>query len=243
MPVVSNGEDKHTLISKHLILVLALLLALIITEALIFWLEGPNSQKDILALTFGTFGTWIGAGAAYFFGRENMREATTSILKLQGLSPTEILASTRLVDMNPRPVPQTFKPEDSVEDVLAWFEKDEKRFFAVVIDKDGKFQCAIHEESLYRFINGQMKTSEQKYDDVITAKTINDVITEFKDKKETESLIQAAVKIKENNTALLASELMDMEKKFVAVLVDDQGKPAGFISTGDIRRQFTRQGK
>jgi hypothetical protein len=27
------------------------------------------------------------------------------------------------------------------------------------------------------------------------------------------------------------------------VLVDDQGKPAGFISTGDIRRQFTRQGK
>ena len=42
--------------------------------------EHVAEQKyEILALFFAAFGPWIAAGAAYFFGRENLREAYRGI--------------------------------------------------------------------------------------------------------------------------------------------------------------------
>jgi len=260
---MANKPDKGNgdrLFSKHLILVLALLFALLVTELMIFIFinnstEDGVTQKDIFALTFGAFGTWIGAGAAYFFGRENMRTATESMLKMQGRSPEEILASTTLHDMNPRPIPKKVKEDDPIGEILDWLEEDERRFFIVVVNAADKFQYAVHEEAFYRFINEEIQNrvkaekkgegpqkEEEKGFDVWNAKLrekqVKDVIKYVKGREDLKRLIKAAVKLKEDCTASVASDTMERENTYVAVVVDDKDCPIGYITTGNIRHQL-----
>jgi predicted transcriptional regulator len=244
---MSNREEKHTLISKHLILVLALILALIITEVLIFTLIKGAEVKDIMALTFGTFGTWIGAGAAYFFGRENMREATNSLLRMSGRTPTEILASTTLREMNPRAIPGTFNMDDKVEKLTDWFKKNIEGYFVLVVDKDGKYQNTLNEEAVYRFINNESETqSDKTYNEIkkaINDKNIQDIIEFIKSQKtkELQTLIEYAIPLNEETKATVANEKLEKENKKVAIVVDAQNRATGYITTSDIRRLLTKE--
>jgi hypothetical protein len=70
--------------SPEFVLVAILVGALLLVIGMIFAFtrgttaEVVASRKDLLAIILGAFGAWIGAGAAYFFGRENLRTATES---------------------------------------------------------------------------------------------------------------------------------------------------------------------
>lgn len=236
-----NGEDKHPFMSKHLILVLALLFALLATEGLIFWMLKDNTTnlKDIMALTFGTFGTWIGAGAAYFFGRENMRTATDSLLRMRERTPTEILANTTLRDMNPRPVLAKFKETDEISGLITWLKENKKRFFTVVVDNEGKFKYALNEEAIYLFALDKLEQDKPLKRGEIYTKKVYEVIEHFKKaeaKKDIKSLIQAAISMSEGSSVLSASEKMEQERVHVTIVVDAQDRPTGYITTEDIRR-------
>jgi len=233
--ILPENREEHPLLSKHFMLLIAFLAALLITEAMVFILFDGSERKDVLGLAFGLFGAWIGAGAAYFFGRENMRTATESMLKMRGRSPTEILASTRLSEMKPTALPETFKVEDKIGDLLAWLEKKEKRFFAVVVGDNDKFEYAIDEEALYRFINKQIKESGISYS-AACARQISEVINTFKDDKDLQSLIHAAVTMSRGGTAFAANEKMEDEKVFVTIVLDDEKQPIGYITSDDIRK-------
>lgn len=41
-----------------------------------------NYRQSILATIIMAFGAWIGAGVSFFFGRENLREATPKMLQM-----------------------------------------------------------------------------------------------------------------------------------------------------------------
>ena len=43
-------------------------------------------RMSLLTLIVTVFGAWVGAGAAYFFGRENLKEAADSMLATSHLS-------------------------------------------------------------------------------------------------------------------------------------------------------------
>jgi CBS domain-containing protein len=250
MPVVSNGEDKHTLISKHLILVLALLLALLITEGLIFgMLKDDNTNlKDVMALTFGTFGTWIGAGAAYFFGRENMRTATDSLLRMSGRTPSEILAATTLRDMKPRAIPGTFSIDNGADKLIEWFNKNVESYFAVIVDNDGKYQNTLNEEAAYRFINYEAETQSGKtYSEIketFKEKRVQDIIEFIKSQKtkEIQYLIEYAIPLSEETKASVANEKLEKSDKRLAIVMDAQNRVTGYITTSDIRRLLTKEG-
>ena len=47
-------------------------------------------KRWLIALLVTTFSVWIGAGAAYFFGRENLREAIEGIKAAQRPLPTRL---------------------------------------------------------------------------------------------------------------------------------------------------------
>jgi hypothetical protein len=238
--ILPENREEHPLRSKHFMLLIAFLAALLITEAMVFILFDGSERKDVLGLAFGLFGAWIGAGSAYFFGRENLRTATESMLKMRGRSPTEILASTRLSDMKPKALPETFIVEDKIGDVLAWLEKKEKRFFTVVVGANDKFEYAIDEEALYRFINKQIKESGTSYS-AACARQISEVINTFKDDKDLQSLIHAAVTMRQDGTAFAANEKMEDEKVFVTIVLDDEKQPTGYITRDDIRKVMLSQ--
>jgi hypothetical protein len=58
-------------------------------------------RKEIIAIILTAFGAWIGAGSAYFFGRENMKEATKNFISMQELSTRGMLKTVYVKDVPP----------------------------------------------------------------------------------------------------------------------------------------------
>ncbi|MDO8637918.1 MAG: hypothetical protein Q7R34_17070, partial [Dehalococcoidia bacterium] len=177
MPNPNNGKSSSRI--QEFLLVVIMLGSLLVIVALIFWwtqglltivtttnnvtTKGTtedkdllaavlNHRKDLIAIILGAFGAWIGAGAAYFFGRENLREATSSILRMKEPSGEEMLIRTSVADLKPKPLPRTFKDSDTVAEVLKWLLDDPDRFFATIVDNRGKVKYLLHEEAIYRLI-------------------------------------------------------------------------------------------
>ena len=156
-----RGSDRWR--SPEFWLVVALLTALMLAMLMIFMLGGNSSaeKKDFLAIVLGAFGAWIGAGAAYFFGRENLREAKGSMLRMRGSSPQERLTQTPIGALRPKPIPRTFKVDDTLKSALDWFQEDPERFFIVVLNSQDKLQNVVHEEAIYRFLyDSQLSPSD-----------------------------------------------------------------------------------
>ena len=212
-----------------------------------------NHRKDLIAIILGAFGAWIGAGAAYFFGRENLREATSSILKMKGATPAEILMQTTVADLKPKPLPKTFTEGDTAQAVLKWLEEDPDRFFATIVDDQDRMPYAINEEAIYRYIAAdrtkppiiaadptqppeKVKTIAPYDKDT----TIGDVVKfvkgqkDFNSSKAWQKLIDATSKVNQNSSCALADEKMAEEQKIVAIVVDDKGIPVGYITSAEI---------
>lgn len=254
-----RDRGSSPLMSAEFILVVVLVVALLLTMLMIFvFASGSDtaaiqtSRKDLLAIILGAFGAWIGAGAAYFFGRENLRAATDSMLRMRGTSPQERLTQTTLRDLKPRPLPRTFKETDSIGTVLDWFEEDVQRFFAVAVSDQGRVVAAVDEEAVYRFLKAQMApaagAASKSYADVRDLQ-LKDVIAHIKSEaarleadnkhdeaKSLQALIDAAVTLEEGQTAFVANETMERARKFVTIVVDGKKAPIGYITTADIRR-------
>ncbi|MFA5309273.1 MAG: CBS domain-containing protein [Dehalococcoidales bacterium] len=239
---MSNGDDKHPFMSKHLILVLALLLALLVTECLIFWLIGTNDQKDLLALTFGTFGTWIGAGAAYFFGRENMKTATESMLKINR-STKDILSNVSIKELNPRGI-NKLTLSDTISKALEWVNQKVQEYILVIIDDNGKFCAAVSDEAIYQYI---LKKKDLISDKSITVAdfykgieedTMKDLIDFYESSKNKDlvHLTKFAVELTEDMTAAAATQKIEQGHTYLGVILDSERKPTGYISTNDLRK-------
>lgn len=247
-----QGNDGSSLKRAEFWLVIALLLGLGVVIALIFWVTWGTDEKllehrkDLIAIMLGAFGAWIGAGAAYFFGRENMREATSSMLQMRGISPQERLTRTTLRDLKPKPLPSTFKNQAKIEEVLTWIEVDPERFFATILDERGHVVSVVAEEALYRFLRDRAAQGEG-YDQV-KGRPIADAIAyvekELKEKhkenpvavRALHNLVDAAVRLREDQPCSLANQMMEQQRKFVTLVLDTNDMPVGYITDADIRR-------
>lgn len=58
-------------------------------------------RRTILTVIITAFGAWVGAGAAYFFGRENLRVASESLLDMREPSAKEIMNQLTIKDLLP----------------------------------------------------------------------------------------------------------------------------------------------
>lgn len=241
--------------SAEFVLVVVLVVALIIAMVMIFaFADKGDNAKDLLAIILGAFGAWIGAGAAYFFGRENLKAATESMLSMRGISPQERLARTTLLDMKPKRFTKIFNITDNLEALLNWFDEELARFFAVITDEEGRLVNVLDEGMLYRYLRSQMALSEKRaYEDIIQKDTVKQIITfaveeitnlekekKYDAAKAIQSLINTAVLMEETQTAWIANETMEQDRKFITVVVDDKKKPIGYITTGDIRRMLLK---
>jgi hypothetical protein len=94
-----DGGASNTWAKLAFSLVVVMLASLLILVGLLLWRSWPQTlkqevtgqemldfYKSALSILVGAFGAWIGAGAAYFFGRENLAESsrsTETALKIQ----------------------------------------------------------------------------------------------------------------------------------------------------------------
>jgi hypothetical protein len=197
-------------------------------------------RKNILAVIITAFGAWIGAGAAYFFGRENLRETAKSLLEMRGLSPRERLRRTPIRGLSLKPFDWVVKPQDKLKDVVEKIKENSDHWFIPIVNADGVLQNIIHEDAVWRFIDSE-STKEQPppYPDIM-AKTVSDVqayITNQakSDPRKVKRINEIYVRVTLEKSAADANELMQNKGVFIAVITDEKGKPTHFVTTAEIR--------
>lgn len=189
--------------------------------------------KWSLSVLLGAFGAWIGAGAAYFFGRENLAESsrsTEAALKIQQETlrrprGKEKIRDLTLTSMNPEFM---FKPDQTRQDVLAALEKHGDYWWVPVLDKDGKriLEDVIHARVFWN--------------PAITPKhPISEIVKDMasgaiKDSAKLHGENSFFIKATPDDAISDIAGRMDTAGAVVGIIVDDKGRPTACFTKQDI---------
>lgn len=199
-------------------------------------------RKDVLSIIITAFGAWVGAGAAYFFGRENLQVAANSLLAMRDLSPKDRLRRTSIKQIPPTPIDWTVKKATKLSEVKDALIQKPERWFIPVVKDDGTLETVVNEEAVWRYLNDKLPAADAS-DNVkksFTDATIDDLLKYI---DSTEALkrfdkIHAVVAMETNVAA--ATELMDSRHVFLAI-VAAEGKPTHFFTTSEVRKLLLQE--
>ena len=239
-----NGAKRSSLEFWLVVVMLGVLTILVI--AVLFWpitipteptppagkettfKEVLDYRSNLLSLIITAFGAWVGAGAAYFFGRENLRVAANSLLAMREVSPRERLRRTSIKQIPPTPLDWTVKKITPIDDVQAKLKSEPARFFIPIVKDDDTLETVINEEAVWRFLldpAGQPSTG----------KTVRDLLTFIDSHPDLQRFRDIHVVVTMEATVGAANELMDSKQVFVAI-VESEGKPTHFFTTSEVRK-------
>lgn len=201
-----------------------------------------ENRKDILSIIIAAFGAWVGAGAAYFFGRENLRVAANSLLAMRDLSPKERLRQTSIKQIPPTPIDWTVKRDTKVSEVKEALSQRPERWFIPVVKEDGALETVINEEAVWRFWvdktppQGATEEERKKFADSNVAELLKYI-------DGTEALKrfnQIHVVVSMETNVGTATDLMDSRHVFLAI-VTSEGKPTHFFTTSEVRKLLLQE--
>ena len=236
-------------------LVLVLLLALWFLVNLVLQSPIPQASatkalegKDVLAFRsglmtalLGTFGAWIGAGAAYFFGSKNLKRATDAIEKAQ-LTGQQRLSSVKLRDMDPKPQPianqvRLDEPLSAIEGVL----EDPKQWWIAVVNANGTLNTVLHEESYYRYYMEELKTAASMTKKEFDKRLVSD-LTDWVKKRQDWNWVLYSIYVPAamDMTAAAVNEAMIAKGVHVAIVLDEKKKPTKYVTAGEIKQALEK---
>lgn len=202
--------------------------------------EVMQYQKDLLTVIIAAFSAWIGAGAAYFFGRENLKVATEKMLEMRQLPPAERLRQLsvqEIVTEKNKVVDWTVTKETNLCTVYQQLVDQPFRWFIPVIDKKTGLTHVIDEEGVYRYII----TLKGEPDTTLKSKTIGDLINYFEDETKADDdtrnkVLNSWVRIHLQSNAGYIEDTMTLNKVHLAIITDEKNQPLYYITAGDIKR-------
>lgn len=265
----TQSLDKQGRYPWEFWLVICMLVALLILVLVILWRDvpGPNislipereggreitfrdlldynnrmleNRKDILSLIVTAFGAWVGAGAAYFFGRENLRVASEGLLAMRQRSPRERLSQTSIKQIPPTPIDWKVDKDTLVVDVRKKLEAEPSRWFIPIIKKDdGTLETVVNEEAVWRFLlapEGQEPPPPAPpAPPAPPTKKISDLLTYIASKPDLMRFRDIHITVPMETTVGAASDLMESQRVFLAIVVSE-GKPTHFFTTSEVRK-------
>ncbi|MCG2769688.1 MAG: hypothetical protein L6435_15120 [Anaerolineae bacterium] len=198
-------------------------------------------RTSILTAIITAFGAWVGAGAAYFFGRENLREAANSMLAMREPTPEERLRKTQVREIPPRLFSWMVSTTTKMKVITEKLTEKTHYWFIPIVDEKGVLETVIEEEAVWRLLQLEIQKDENK------GKSVEEVYQAFEDK----TIAEVLKEIRENEdlsrfggchvTTTLTKSAADaydsMQDKWVnlAIVVDKEDKPTHFFTTGDVR--------
>jgi len=191
-----------------------------------------KSRTEILTIIITAFGAWVGAGAAYFFGRENLKQATEGML-LAINSPRQRLQNTKIKSLPPHILKMIVKISDALDPIFEKVKKDADIWFIPVVNDKGILETVIHEEALYRY-----KLEPDAKSDATIQDLRKFVESDKNVKKEVEDFW---IEMNMDDDFGTAEILMARAKARIAIIVDANRVPTHVISTGDIRRVLLKE--
>jgi len=190
-------------------------------------------RKTLLSIVVTAFGAWVGAGAAYYFGRENLAEASRSLLAMKEPSPQERLRRTPIRLIPPRPLDWKVKLNEDLKTVMEKLKAEPDKWFVPLIKDDGTLEDVLHEEAVWRLVDAE-SAAKTPYEEIMKKKASD--VMEFVKKQKLARLIGIYVPVNLDKNAGEVNDLMKTKEVFLAIIVDETGKPTHFIDTGDIRK-------
>ena len=134
-------------------------------------------RSNLLSVILTAFGAWIGAGAAYFFGRENVREAYEGIRSLQQPSLVERMQDVKIKEIPPRVLEWTVGLNATLGSIVETLKNKPDFWFIPILEPDEKIKTVIEEEAIWRYYQDQVE-KEGKADPTATLVTIHEKIIE-----------------------------------------------------------------
>jgi hypothetical protein len=238
---------KTIKLTPEFLLVIVMLVVLTILVIVVLWAPVPQTgasdatakdmldyRKSILAVIITAFGAWVGAGAAYYFGRENLREAASSLLAMREPSPKERLRRTPIREIPPTSLDWIVKNSDELKPVLDKLKAEPERWFTPIVKDAGTIDTVIHEEAIWRFVDKETEAGTAYAD--ILEKKMSDVIKYIKDTPGLKRVEGIYVAVTFDKSVGDAYELMQNKDVYLAIIMDERGKPTHFITAGDVRK-------
>jgi hypothetical protein len=198
-------------------------------------------KKTILTIIITAFGAWVGAGAAYYFGRENLRQASESLLAMREPSPRERLRKITVREIGPTPLKWTIKDSELIDAAVKKMKEDSDFWFVPIVKNDGSLETVVHEEAFWRYIHDRFESGSDKYGDTVKHK-ITDLLTYIRKIPGLARLDKIHVIANLDQSAGEVNEMMKDKGGFLAIIVDSDNKPTHYITTGDIRKVLMQMG-
>ena len=226
----SPQRTTSTLAFSLVVIMLGILFVLVVVLVVI---AGQNSKdttlldysKWVLSALLGAFGAWIGAGAAYFFGRENLAESsrsTEAALKIQQEALRGVPKPERMRELAPSLTAMNkdfmFNPTSIKKNVIDGLTKNVDYWWVPVLDQGGKgiLEDIIHARVFW-------DTAFKDNDPI--SKIVSDIDT---NSKATFGALHGAsffVKAALDDKIADVAASMNKSGAAVGVIVDDKGKP------------------
>lgn len=220
-----------------------------------------NFKRELIAIVLTAFGAWVGAGAAYFFGRENFQEAVEGITDAKQ-SVKQLLVSTTVKDLPRRQLMVNVLPTGTGKTLAEHFFKNDDDWFFVLLDADGRYVAAIHETKIWRLQSDPKR-------DIADASSWEDALKDMEvwrlmyaaatGKLGVDALNQSPPTSVEYDAIRRAHDIalvFDMDEsvemanaklaaagRYIGIILDSDSKPQGYFTTGDIRTLLTAAGK
>lgn len=185
-------------------------------------------RTGILSVIITAFGAWVGAGAAYFFGRENLRVAAEGLLAMREVSPKERLRRTPVKQIPPTPLDWTVQKTTPVDAVQTKLVNEPSRWFIPVVKADGSLETVLNEEAVWRFLLSLGRAP-------VATDTVGNLLTYIEANPALKRLGQVHVPVTMDTTVGAANDLMQSKDVFLAI-VESGGKPTHFFTTSEIRK-------
>lgn len=198
---------------------------------------GPECNKEIIDYSkwvvtalLAAFGAWIGAGAAYFFGKANLRESSRSteaaLNIVRGTRGLKYIKDITLTAMNTNFL---FTLESTYSDVISKLKEKVGYWFVPVInaeegDLNGVLKDVIHARAFW------------SNESVLKDKSIKDIIDYMDNDKDLKKLHGGEFysKVNLNDTIEKVYEMMKTKNIAVGIVVDDKGKPSYCFTRTDL---------
>jgi len=224
------APTTSTLAFALVVIMLSFLFALIAGLLIVAGWYSDNDKlldysKWALSVLVGAFGAWIGAGAAYFFGRESLSESsrsTEAVLRIQqaalrGAATVERIGDLALTAMNTEFM---FKTTATKQEIITALTQYVDYWWVPVLDKDGK---GILEDLVHArvFWDPAIVATDS------VAKIMSDIDTTPSLKTALGALHGASffVRAALNDSIADVTETMKKSGAVVGVVVDEKGKP------------------
>jgi hypothetical protein len=204
-----------------------------------------NYRKDLLAIIIAAFGAWVGAGAAYFFGRENLRESANSLLQLhRQFTGQEKLAAIKVRDIGPKPLNANYDENSTLKvmnDKLA--ANPAMWFVSVKVDDTWRI---VNNQGLFMYIKTALDTASKdqananktyaELDELVLKMTLKDAVKQMLQSELLKKFVDQRIIVKLDDNAAEVNQQMDAEGKFIAIITDEHGNFVQYFTTSDIRK-------